>query len=1071
MNTQLTVYKASAGSGKTFTLAREYMTLVINDPTAFRTILAVTFTNKATEEMKQRILSQLYAIANDLPEAGEYLRQIQERLPHMQRKRIIENAGEALSLLIHNYNYFRVETIDTFFQSVLRNLARELDLTANLRIGLNDYQVEQQAVDELIESLESTNKLLFWILDYIHENIADNKSWNVIGQIKKFGENIFKDFYKENAKALNERLGQEGFFKEYTAKLKDMRKQAKDSLLQIAETFFDALDENGLTADDFALKGKGIYGYFRKLKNGDFDDDKIVNSTLCKCLEAPKNWVKASDAKKGCPALDLVNSMLFDLLKFSEENRPKMLYLYKSATLTLRHINQLRLLNSIELKVRELNQTANRFLLSDTQTLLHSLVKGTDSPFIFEKIGTRLEHIMIDEFQDTSTIQWRNFRVLLDETMSHENGGNLIVGDVKQSIYRWRSGDWRLLNNIEDEFRHSGKSLKVEVLDTNRRSEANVVCFNNAFFPAAVSLEASTLEESSPDGAAQMRAAYKDVVQGIPEGKQAQRKGYVRIELLPRDGKEEDGIMQRILQVIDELTGNGIPENKIAILTRNNSSIQAIADFLSCNSSHKLVSDEAFRLDASQAVKLIVTALRFLDNPEDAISEAILKEFACQHPHQEDIAHFLKAHRLRLLQMPFYDLAEKICSMLNFNGIPAMAQQGAYMCAFFDQLTNYLADHTADVTEFLAEWDATIHSKSIQSDKTNGIRLMTIHKSKGLEVDNVIIPFCDWTLEKSNIIWCSPGEEPFGELPIIPIDFSSKMMKNSVYEADYELEHLQNMVDNLNLLYVAFTRARQHLFVMGKRGNGNARSYTIEQALPSVRETLGESGTECALEGIGSDNKTESILFEYGDIARETTQDKPTDGNSQNIFGQPHRQTHVDIVSCDKLPEFRESNKSKDFIQGDEEEELHKHYVKMGTVLHQLFSTIQTHEDMGQALRQFELDGIIYDDDISRERLEKLLRKRLETPQIRDWFSDKWKVFNECSIIQMSSGKLQEQRPDRVIIDEEGHVVVIDFKFGKPRPAYQQQVRNYMSLLRGMGYEQTRGYLWYVYPNNIEEVK
>lgn len=213
MNSQLTVYKASAGSGKTFTLAREYMTLVIANPHSYRTILAVTFTNKATEEMKTRILSQLYGIAHGLEESHGYLEQIKKALPHLTQKQIEKNAGTALSLLIHNYNYFRVETIDTFFQSVLRNLARELDLTANLRIGLNDYQVEQQAVDQLIEDLGQTDRLLHWIMDYIKSNMADDKSWNVIGEIKSFGENIFRDYYKSAAKSLNEVMERKTFQK------------------------------------------------------------------------------------------------------------------------------------------------------------------------------------------------------------------------------------------------------------------------------------------------------------------------------------------------------------------------------------------------------------------------------------------------------------------------------------------------------------------------------------------------------------------------------------------------------------------------------------------------------------------------------------------------------------------------------------------------------------------------------------------------------------------------------------------------------------------------------------------
>lgn len=410
MNSQLTVYKASAGSGKTFTLAREYMTLVIDNPHAYRTILAVTFTNKATEEMKLRILGQLYGIAHELPESDQYLVQIHAALPHLSEKQIRKNAEEALRLLIHNYNYFRVETIDTFFQSVLRNLARELDLTANLRIGLNDYQVEQQAVDELIESLESTDKLLFWIMDYIKENIADDKSWNVIGQIKSFGEHIFRDYYKEHADELSKRMEEEGFFEAFKDKMKDTRNQAKEQFEEIAASFFDALEEEGYSADDLNNKKRGIWSYFNKLRNGKYGDDDVKNMTLAKCLDNPENWVKKSEVKNDSPLYQHVVNVLHPILQFSEEHRHMLERMYKSANLTIKHLNQLRLLGSIDKKVREMNQEANRFLLSDTQTLLHSLIQGSDSPFIFEKIGTQLNHVMIDEFQDTSTIQWKTSR-------------------------------------------------------------------------------------------------------------------------------------------------------------------------------------------------------------------------------------------------------------------------------------------------------------------------------------------------------------------------------------------------------------------------------------------------------------------------------------------------------------------------------------------------------------------------------------------------------------------------------------------------------------------------------------
>ena len=1064
MNSQLTVYKASAGSGKTFTLAKEYMTLVIENPMAYRTILAVTFTNKATEEMKMRILSQLYGIAQGLEESNGYFEQIKKALPHLSEEIIRKNAAEALRLLLHNYNYFRVQTIDTFFQGVLRNLARELDLTANLRIGLNDYQVEQQAVDELIESLTSTDRLLFWILDYIQESIDEDRSWNVIGPIKKFGENIFKDYYKENSDTLNQCMSKEGFFKEFTAKMKDIRSQAREKLQEIAATFFDSLEEGGYTADDLAGKTRGIWSYFNKLKIGKYDDDDLINNTFLKCFASPEAWVKKSDVKEQSPLFMFVSDTLYPILTFSEEKRPEWVKNYKSATLTMKHLNQLRLLGSIDQKVRELNQTANRFLLSDTQTLLHALVEDSDSPFIFEKIGTQLDHVMIDEFQDTSTIQWQNFKVLLEETMSRENAGNLIVGDVKQSIYRWRSGDWRLLNNIENEFGGT-KSLEMKTLDTNYRSDRNIISFNNAFFVEAAKQECELLNGSDPEQVKQLVNAYADVCQQVPEKKG--KLGYVDVQLLGGEDTTES-MMKQSLEIVTELTAMGVPANKIAILVRSNKAIQDIAAYFMENSDFLMVSDEAFRLDASQAVSTLIVALRLMACPEDAIAKAILAKYAIRYLRNPNLVEKILTQRETLLEKPLFELTEILYAILEMDKVEDMKKQSAYVCAFYDRMNEYLVDNSSNIDDFLKEWDTSIHEKSIHCDGINGIRLITIHKSKGLEFDYVIMPFCDWKLEKMNTIWCEPQEEPFNELPLVPIDFNAKAMKQSIYEPDYHHEHLQNVVDNLNLLYVAFTRASHSLFVLGKRGNQNSRAYLIEAVLQNVASNLESTGVPVELSGIGSES-SEDIDFSYGELIVE--EEKPEmKKESDNVFMKD--EAPVDVVLCvnPELPEFKQSNKSRDFVEGDEAEEQQKFYIKMGTVLHSIFSSIKTSDDVESALKQLEIDGILYDDNVSNERLEKMIKQRLASPQVKDWFSNRWRVLNECSIVKYMDGKAVKFRPDRVMKDGT-ETVVVDFKFGKPKEEHQEQVRGYMDLLREMGNQNITGYLWYVYPNKVVEVK
>ena len=1066
----LTVYKASAGSGKTFTLATEYIRLLVEDPQSYRTILAVTFTNKATEEMKTRILSQLYGIWKGLPESDRYLQAIQEKTD-LPTKTIRERAGIGLANLLHNYNYFRVETIDTFFQSVLRNMARELDLTTNLRIGLNDTQVEELAVDQMIEDLSTTDVILQWILKYIMENISDDKSWNVISQIKKFGRTIFRDEYKEVSQALEKKMTEPGFFDDYTTRLREIRDTAEERMKQIADSFFDTLDEEGLTIEDFAYGKTGLCSFFLKLRQGIFDES-IVGKRVTDSLGDPTKWYKNSHPRRELIHA-LADSTLGDIMRLAIEERPRQWKRYKSADLTLRHLNQLRLLSSIEGKVREINETSNRFLLSNTQHLLHALIGESDSPFIFEKIGTQLEHVMIDEFQDTSTVQWQNFRVLLAETMSHAQGSSLIVGDVKQSIYRWRSGDWRLLNDIEQQF--STQQITTTSLKTNFRSDRNVITFNNLFFRNAANLEYLTQKELNETAAEQLRRAYADVEQLIPEDRQSQ--GEVCIRLLPAEDYQEQ-TLQQIADIIGDLTAQGIPQRDIAILVRTNALIPIIAQyFMEQNPEVTIVSDEAFRLDASPAVNLLVLALRLITHPDDQLTKAaIVKLWHCDVLQEDTADHDLllstcdldallpdtfKGNFDELITMPLYELVEHLHAVFTLERLNG---QSAYVCAFYDQLADYVSENTASIDGFLKEWDESLSGKTIQSDVTEGVRIISIHKSKGLEFDYVICPFCDWQLEKQsgNILWCQPEEVPYNDLPIVPIDYSQKQMMGTIYEQDYLQEHLQNTVDNLNLLYVAFTRARQGLYVLGRRKASGSRSTLIEQCLPLVANEL----PEATLEGL--EDEQQSIAFQYGTLLHRSPKEKA--GGNDNPFLQPSEPLTVDFRHQESKVIFRQSNRSRDFVAGeDEDDEQRRNYIQTGSVLHQIFSTIRTTDDIDDALRQLQFEGVIYDDHITADKITEMLRKRLSNPKVADWFSSRWTLFNECTILSVEDGEVREHRPDRVMTD--GHEwIVVDFKFGAPKPEYHDQVRAYMDLLASMGHTHITGYLWYVYSNQIEEV-
>ena len=1065
----LTIYKASAGSGKTFTLATEYIKLLVLNPMSYRSILAVTFTNKATEEMKMRILSQLYGISKNLPDSNDYLQKITNDTGYPASV-VSERAGDALRRLLHNYSYFRVETIDTFFQSVLRNLARELDLTANLRIGLNDTQVEEQAVDQLIDSLTHSDVMLQWLLKYIMENISDDRSWNIIGQVKKFGNTIFRDYYKEHSEELNARLSQKDFLESYTKQLRQIRTDAEKRMKDFAAQYLDTLRDAGLSYDDLSYGKGGVSGFFLKIQNGQMDES-IEGPRVKICADDPAKWYS-----KKSPYAESIHSLaesaLIPLLRRAMEERPRQYKLYMSADLTLRHLNQLRLLGSIEQKVRQLNESANRFLLSDTQQLLHSLIKDSDSPFIFEKIGTQLEHVMIDEFQDTSSVQWKNFKVLLQECMSHVDTENLIVGDVKQSIYRWRSGDWRLLNAIDQEFPHADEMIDILPLETNYRSERHIIEFNNAFFTEAAQQEYNAQHEEYPLGAEALRHAYADVCQKIPQQRPSQ--GFVSILLLPKKDYQE-AMLQQITATIDHLLQQGISPSRIAILVRNNKYIPLIADHFSVHRPDlHIVSDEAFRLDASVSVSLLIQALHLLTHPDDKLSKATivkLYQYAVLDNTLPDNELLIKdqllddllpeayiQHTTDLLRLPLYELTERLYTIFQLD---RLNEQSAYVCAFYDQLNLFCQDNSTDIDAFISEWEETLCSKTIQGSTTEGIRILSIHKSKGLEFDHVIIPYCDWRLEHNDILWCQPTESPYDALPIVPIDYSQKQMMGTIYEAHYLDEHLQNTVDNLNLLYVAFTRACQSLYVIGQRHAANSRSELIESVLPQLSLDGG------ILEG--QEDEEVPLSYTFGQLNVSTGGQQSSPKQSENVFLQPITPKPITLETFAVKTSFRQSNKSRDFVEG-EDEGTTLSYIKTGSVLHNIFSTIRTRADIQQALQQLQQDGVLYDDEVTSEKITGLLRKRLEDRRVSDWFSDRWQLFNECSILTFEQGAMKERRPDRVMTD--GHEThVVDFKFGHPRDEYHDQVREYMHLLRSMGMPNVKGWLWYVYSNKIEEVQ
>ena len=546
--------------------------------------------------------------------------------------------------------------------------------------------------------------------------------------------------------------------------------------------------------------------------------------------------------------------------------------------------------------------------------------------------------------------------------------------------------------------------------------------------------------------------------------------------------------MELLAEEVDSLVKKGVRVNDIAILVRKNKSIPAIADYFDKNTPYRVVSDEAFRLDASLAVCMLIDGLRYISEPTDRIAcarlavayqkEILKKDVDYNTVLLNSVEDYLPAEfRLMLPEMslmPLYELLEKLFVIFRMDMIE---EQDAYLCAFYDAVTEYMQNNSSELTSFLTYWSETLYAKTIPSGEISGIRILSIHKSKGLEYHTVLLPFCDWKMENetfNHMLWCRINEadadkEPFCELDLTPVNYSSAMAE-SYFSDSYREERLQLWVDNLNLLYVAFTRACKNLIVWCK----DEQKDTVSKLLRESMDCMKEIKMTCKMPELDEEdeeNKEENdepIVYEYGEIC--ISGEKKKSDSTNRLVAIPDA-VNVKIESLETEIDFKQSNRSADFIRGDEDEEenLRSQYIRQGQLLHTLFASIDTKEDLTAAIERLLFEGVIESAEKAQEIYE-IAEKALNLDEVKDWYSGEWTLYNECSIIYNDEqGKMQTRRPDRVMMKGK-EVIVVDFKFGKKKPEYSTQVREYMSLLSEMGYTDIKGYIWYVYSGELENV-
>lgn len=1091
---RLQLIRASAGSGKTHHLTGAYIRLLFDAPEAYRHILAVTFTNKATEEMKSRILQELNLLSSG--EKSGYLEQLMAQKKDSEQK-VRSQAKNILQAILHDYSSFSISTIDGFFQRAMRAFTREMGLTGGYAIELNQDTILLEITDLMLSELDKreNKQLSLWLLDFMQNQAENGKTWNIKDSILKLSQELFNETYKTLSEEEKSIIQDKNQLLEYRKEMHKMVRTFENTLKELSGKSLSLMEKHDVICDDFKYGAKSGVSILKRLyqKKIDIPSDRFYglqnNLDVWFAKKNPKEPNLRTLYQEG------LNDLFCSICSYFDANYRN----YRSAQAVLKHFFTLGILSDIQRRLNEYQKENNSLFLSDTTDLLRQIIQDDATPFVYEKIGTRIHHYMIDEFQDTSAMQWSNFRPLLRESVDN-NDFNLIVGDVKQSIYRWRNTDWRLLEQqVVVDF--TPENVEQMALDTNWRSDQNIIRFNNSFFRLAVELLQQQYNlQLAPDPEdintenfdRKIVDAYRHVYQQIPAHKQ-QGKGCVSFYFLQKDKNAEDSIETQILNQlpheIEKLQDKGFQLKDIAILVRKNEEANQVAEKLlqyaaeHPNSPYRynIVSNEALLISNAQSVKTIIALLRYFQNRKDATCKMIavyelnrlLDKSELHAPIDSHSTEFYRdfpsEYRDTIESLdckPFYEMAEGFFDLVS----EAIDEsESAYVQAFMDSVLRFSSQSASDLYRFIEWWDTEGKKKKLfLPDNQDAIRILTIHKSKGLDFGVVILPFLDWTFDHStnhdNILWCKPTVHPFNKIPIVPINYSSKL-EHSIFALDYMQENLYACMDNINLLYVALTRAKHEIIGFGiqpAQKENNKKNASSKHEITNVSDLLWCAFTDRSGKPTANYPEEEHIslseylkeeesfsVFQFGE-ERETLHDKPFHTESETPFGKwssipyAHRlQLRLNGIG------FFADDGSRD----------------RGTLMHEIMRQIHRFEDIDKAVNQKVTEGLLPESE--RESLSQQLRELLSLETVKEWYNGDYEVLNETQVLHPSFGFA---RPDRVMLSKD-RVIIVDYKFGKTEdPKYVKQVQFYKRYIQEMGYSNVSGYIFYASHQRIIKV-
>jgi len=1096
------IFRSSAGSGKTYRLAVEYIKLALQDSGDFRRILAVTFTNKATNEMKARIIEYLFKISSN--EANNDLVETLCNELELDEMQLKDRAKKTLRKLLHGYSYFSVSTIDSFFQRVISAFARDLGIQGGYHLEFELDRVKEEVIDKLFTGLDAQPDLRKWLVQFTILKIESNKSWDIRYDIRQLAGQMFFESFSVYYDALSKKISGPVHLSDVLRNIRAEREKIKLGFEEMGRRGVDIIRESGLGLPDFSRGINGPAGLFYKMASG--QQVSLTSSYLTNALYSVNAWFTKKSVNHNI-IIRMLEDGLQELFESTYDYYKKEIIKDNTYEEVQKHFYNLGILSNLIEGLKEYREENEVILVSDLTHLLRIVVGENDAPFIYEKAGSFYNHFLIDEFQDTSHYQWANFLPLVLNSLS-AGKFNMIVGDVKQSIYRWRGGDWEILQNqVETDV--EPYNFKVEPLTANWRSLKNIVSFNNTLFkslPGLFNLKFS--EEVNKVSDPELRsgilpfsdrfeAAYTDVEQHLPEKKYYSQDGMIEVKFLPdsADGPDsllwKEKVMSEIVERVKVLQDHQYLLKDIAILVRTKDEGRGIANYLLDYKNSQVydpkyrfdvISSESLFLKTSPVVNVIISFIRLVINPADLVTTAnfyywlsILKskneDIDYGHIFQTSICRDLLSDLNEQLlgikdflnfanyrSVPVIDLIEEISLLLKLD---EHKEEGAYFLGLQNAVLEYLESNNNDLHAFITWWANEGESKSIKpSLEQDAINILTIHQAKGLEFKAVLIPFCSWEVDHSskneNIIWAGSSLPALDQIPYYPLRYSKKLSETHFINRYFNEKSLAYM-DNLNLLYVAFTRAEEGLFVYSELPRDLERRKTVGDMLlqffvsrnaegESVRNLMsGKDGISYFSRDINLKDcwHEEEHVFRLGRIGKKEISDRDAAMFSLDDYAKGKWQDKITI-----------RRQADIFLQETTEEPGEA--INYGILLHDILSRIHTIEQAEPVLIAEEYSGNITKAD--RQKLSLKLEELWKIDRIHDWFSGNWEVKTEVPVLP-EKGSLS--RMDRVMIKGR-NAIVVDYKTGVRRYADVNQVKGYMNILEKMGYEKVEGYVLYL---------